>query len=370
MNIWVKSLIAGLVTGLFFFFFYENLTFQKRKHVYQFHCTVRIAEGDVSQEKREQTISTTIAVLQKRLKGIGSAVAVHRAGNTLLDIKIDDVADTSVIRETIEKKGNLEIREVYTLEQIAQPLSDIAQLHLPEMKIDSGKLVFDDNNVPTKAPQLFSVFSPYEVGGYAALGQVKKTDTAVLNKLLGDPRAINLLPDDLAFIYGPADQYGSRKKENDFLQLYAIRTYYTEASLRNNAIQSAAADRDIADNPQVTFRFNSVGSRIWEEMTTKNVNRPLAIIVDKKVISAPRVNEPISGGVASISGGFSMKEAELLASQLRSGYLPVALQVTTSEARTSQGAPGIQTKKMLFTALFILLSSALAFFIFKTLKNK
>jgi preprotein translocase subunit SecD len=85
---------------------------------------------------------------------------------------------------------------------------------------------------------------------------------------------------------------------------------------------------DPQDNtPVVSIRFNAQGGTRFARATQENVGKPFAIIVDNVVISAPNINEPILGGSAQISGGFTVEGANELAVQLRSGKLPVALNV-------------------------------------------
>jgi preprotein translocase subunit SecD len=85
---------------------------------------------------------------------------------------------------------------------------------------------------------------------------------------------------------------------------------------------------DQNNQPDVTIQFNSEGGRRFAKVTQKNVGKPFAIIVDNQVISSPRIDEPILGGSASISGGgFTVESANNLAIALRSGKLPVALKV-------------------------------------------
>jgi preprotein translocase subunit SecD len=79
--------------------------------------------------------------------------------------------------------------------------------------------------------------------------------------------------------------------------------------------------------PVVAIRFNSAGGKKFAKATTENVDKPFAIILDGRVISAPNINEPILGGQSQISGGFTVESANELAVQLRSGKLPVALKV-------------------------------------------
>nr|WP_316653948.1 protein translocase subunit SecDF [uncultured Gellertiella sp.] len=94
--------------------------------------------------------------------------------------------------------------------------------------------------------------------------------------------------------------------------------------------------------PVVSFRFNSKGALRFAEATQQNVGKPFAIILDKQVISAPRINEPIIGGSGQISGNFTVETANDLAVLLRAGALPATL--TVVEERTvgpSLGADSI-----------------------------
>ena len=82
----------------------------------------------------------------------------------------------------------------------------------------------------------------------------------------------------------------------------------------------------------VSFRFDSVGARRFGTVTRQNVGQPFAIVLDKKVVSAPRINEPILGGNGVISGNFTIQTAGDLALLLRAGALPAPL--TVLEERT------------------------------------
>ena len=105
------------------------------------------------------------------------------------------------------------------------------------------------------------------------------------------------------------------------------------AMVTGDQISDAQQGFDPQDgSPVVTIRFDSAGSRRFARVTQENVNRPFAIILDNVVLSAPNINEPILGGSAQISGSFTVESANALAISLRSGRLPVELQVV--EERT------------------------------------
>jgi protein-export membrane protein SecD len=79
--------------------------------------------------------------------------------------------------------------------------------------------------------------------------------------------------------------------------------------------------------PDVNFRFNFRGGQRFGEVTSQNVGRLFAIVLDGKVISAPRILGPITGGSGQITGNFTVQEADDLAVLLRSGALPAKLTV-------------------------------------------
>ncbi len=79
------------------------------------------------------------------------------------------------------------------------------------------------------------------------------------------------------------------------------------------------------NQPIVNFRFDGQGSRKFGKITTDNVGKLFAIVLDNEVISAPIINEPILGGSGMISGSFTVQEANDLAILLRAGALPAPL---------------------------------------------
>jgi len=81
------------------------------------------------------------------------------------------------------------------------------------------------------------------------------------------------------------------------------------------------------NEPYVSISFNSEGARIFERVTSENVGKRLAIVLDGKVNSAPVIRDTISGGKAIIEGRFTMEEASDLAIVLRAGSLPAPVNI-------------------------------------------
>lgn len=91
-------------------------------------------------------------------------------------------------------------------------------------------------------------------------------------------------------------------------------------------------DQQRSGEPVVNFRFNIRGAQKFGDVTSKNVGRLFAIVLDNKVISAPRILTPITGGSGQISGHFTVEQANNLSILLRAGALPAKLNIV--EERT------------------------------------
>ncbi len=109
------------------------------------------------------------------------------------------------------------------------------------------------------------------------------------------------------------------------------------------------------NQPVINFTLNSEGGAIFGDFTEKNVGNHLAIVLDGKVFSAPRINERIGGGSGQISGSYTPQEAQDLAIALRSGALlaPIYLMEKRSVG-PSLGADSIQAASVALIGGFIL----------------
>jgi protein-export membrane protein SecD len=126
------------------------------------------------------------------------------------------------------------------------------------------------------------------------------------------------------------------------------------------------------NEPIVSFRFNSQGARRFATATTQNVGKPFAIILDNKVISAPRINEPITGGSGQISGQFTVESANNLAILLRAGALPAKL--TAVERRVvgpglGQDSITAGTKATIYAAIFVVIFMFATYGVFGFIAN-
>ena len=114
------------------------------------------------------------------------------------------------------------------------------------------------------------------------------------------------------------------------------------AMITGDMLAHASYSQDMNGQSAVSFRMNSVGAKRFCDVSSANVGRLFAIVLDSQIISAPVIREAICGGSGQISGSFSVKEANDLALLLRAGALPAPLKIM--EERTvgpSLGADSI-----------------------------
>lgn len=100
-----------------------------------------------------------------------------------------------------------------------------------------------------------------------------------------------------------------------------------EVRLTGSAVDDARVSFDQNNQVEVSLTFNSEGGRTFASLTSENVGRNLAIILDGQLYSAPVIRERIGGGRCSISGNFTVKEARELAVVLKAGALPAPLKI-------------------------------------------
>lgn len=149
--------------------------------------------------------------------------------------------------------------------------------------------------------------------------------------------------------------------ELDFRTVKADGSGFEKTNLGGKDFKRADVSFDQSGNPQIDIEFNSEGAKKFEEITGANVGKPLAIYLDGQPVSAPNVNQKISGGKGVITGKFELKEAKNLAVQLNAGALPVPVKLI--EQRTVGATLGQESVRLslyagvlgiVFVSLFML----------------
>jgi protein-export membrane protein SecD len=108
--------------------------------------------------------------------------------------------------------------------------------------------------------------------------------------------------------------------------------YFKSTQLTGRFLKKAEVNFDsTTGKPLISLQFNDDGAKIFEELTAKNVGKRLAIYLDQTPISAPVVQEKISGGKAQITGNFTINSARDLVRNLNAGALPVPIKLISQQ---------------------------------------
>lgn len=144
---------------------------------------------------------------------------------------------------------------------------------------------------------------------------------------LSPDQAYALIGMEIETDYARSDEIPSGADDTPSQPSQIFPTVMTGSALNNVGVTTSPTGEF-----QVAFELKSEGAQIFSDYTSRNVGNILAIVMDKQVISAPRINEPITDGQGVISGNFTLESANSLAVQLRYGSLPIPLVVV--ETRT------------------------------------
>jgi SecD/SecF fusion protein len=159
---------------------------------------------------------------------------------------------------------------------------------------------------------------------------VQAKDTSRFNSILRSSDMRSIIPSDMSFLYSRKPEKNSvtaTQDEGTTFRLIAVKDFGNAPIEGDLVTEAQASPNQTQGGWEVTMRMNGEGTRKWGDMTTKNVNERVAVILDGLVNSDPRVNEPITGGNTSISGDFTVEEAQDLENVLKAGKLPAPISI-------------------------------------------
>ena len=194
-----------------------------------------------------------------------------------------------------------------------------------------------DNRIVVQVPGLQDPDQVKEL-----IGKTAKLEFKLVNE--------SALPTDLAQgIAEPGQQIFPYSPDSGFAgQNVAV---YRLGGIDGNSLIKAQASRNQENQDVVVITFNQQGGARFAKLTSENVGKQFAIILDGQVISAPVINDPIYGGTSEISGNFTAESAQQLAISLQSGALPVDL--TVVEERTVGPDLGAESIRLGIVAMIV-----------------
>jgi SecD/SecF fusion protein len=321
-------------------------------------------------EQSTQAFNNTYRILRTRIDrfGLASPNINPDATKGIINIELAGVNDKERVRSYLQSTANLQFFEVYTFENrdfqngivaadkaIEASLNGITDTN-SLAKADTSKLNLNKN--PLLKTVQFT--QPYQgKNGQsiypAEIGYTLKNDTSKLNAYLAMPEVKSKFPSNLVFMYGKNESEDPKNK--DVVPIYAIKTLDNgQAELEGDHVANAAQDFDERGKVAIKMNMDKLGTSIWAKMTSKNVGKPIAIVLDNIVYSAPNVNDAITTGNSSISGNYTLKTAQDLAEILESGKLPAPAKIVQEQlVGPTLGLASIQGGAMAFGISFLVI---------------
>jgi SecD/SecF fusion protein len=257
-------------------------------------------------------VGKTIAKANQTKKAVPAKVDASKSKNALLE-KLGEA------KKAVEGKGN-------TSDKIRK--NNLFAYLMPSIDRQTGKPI-----------------------GNSTVGYASIKDTATINKMLKlvkESFPKNML---LAWTVKP------EKNNPDVLELVALRVTSRDGSapLGGDVIVNARQDYNQNGQVEISMKMNSEGARIWKRLTGANVGNQIAIVLDGFVYSAPNVNDEIPNGSSSISGSYTVEEAQDLANILQAGKLPAPARIVSEDVvGPTLGKEAIQAGTLSFIIAFVM----------------
>ena len=337
---------------------------------------------ELLKEKYNSAVEASFNVLSTRIDrfGVVAPNLQRLEGQGRILVELPGVKDPERVRELLQRSANLQFWRTYTFDEVANDLAGLSDrllaLGTPAARpipVAADSVAANDSAAlvapaPAAAPsQLASIdtLAKYlQLGGRggATVGLAQDRDRNKIDSLLALATEYHLLPEDLTLLWGakPIQDPKTRKLTNIY-ELYAIRTNRSmKPDLSGDVVTSAKADVDHnrlgSAEPQVSMTMNQEGAQIWARLTKESIGRSIAIVLDGVVYSAPNVNNEITGGNSSITGNFTIEEANDLANVLNSGKMETSVVIEQENVvGPTLGKASIQAGIISFAIALVLL---------------
>ncbi len=322
-------------------------------------------------------IRNTFNILRTRIDKFGVAQPTINLDENkgIITIELAGVTDPERVRKYLQSTANLQFFEVYNIGEIYEPyqkaekaivaslngtkVTDSASVNADTSKqtatvtardttktatlssLDTNKTAKTITNPADTKNQnplssIIQLIQPQQgkdgqMQFPAAIGYIQARDTGILNSYLQLESVKNIFPANLVFMFGKPES--EDPKAAGILPVYAVRTVEgpTLAKLEGEHVSDARQDFDERGRVAIKMNMDKVGEKIWAKMTGDNVGKPIAIVMDNIVYSAPFVNGVIPNGSSEITGSFSLNEAQDLADILKSGKLPAPAKIVQEQ---------------------------------------
>ena len=190
-------------------------------------------------------------------------------------------------------------------------------------------------------------------------------DTAAVMRMLAMPEIKMMFPNDLVFAWKAKPEFTDKGKP--FVFLLALKKGAKGGPVLEGDVVTDARKQfnqmSGSPYPEISMSMNAQGAKDWARITKENIGKSIAIVLDKKVYSYPTVNQEITGGQSSISGNFTIQEADDLVKLLSTGKLPATCNIVEKTVVGAElGEDAVEAGLLSFIVALIVVLIYMAFY--------
>jgi SecD/SecF fusion protein len=360
-------------------------------------------EADAAVERAKLVLETRINKF-----GVAQPNIQHLKSSNRILVELPGVKDEERVKRLLQSSANLEFWETYEVSEIGQQIQAadeklkvlLGYKDDDSLQVDSSKYAADYAGAKTKADSVAQaglnkaikdmdstrvvvdslnkkngkkerdplgdyVVPTNQSGKGPVLFGVLVKDTSVISGYFRRPEILQILPRDLQLAWDVKPIY--TQTGQPLLNLYALKKGRDgKASMMGDVVTDARVVYDQSSgsgSPQISMTMNTEGTRNWARLTKANIQRSVAIVLDNYVYTAPTVIGEIPNGTSSITGNYTITEANDLVNVLNTGKLPARANIVEKTVvGPTLGAEAIRAGLISFLVALIVVLIYMAFY--------
>ena len=299
----------------------------------------------VLRNETDAAIAASFNILRSRIDHFGvTQPNIQRVPNSnRIMVELPGIKEPERVRKLLQGSASLEFWVVYDAQEVLPILAEADQMikagqepaqevaaeateQSSDLAAEAAATESEEETVTGFSREnnpLFALLDPTYSGG-CIVGAAREADMPAINEYLARPEVKNLMPADLVLAWAVKgeDYFGGR------YALYALRSIDGKPAMDGASVATAQENySQNGANAEVNLTMTANGTSQWAQLTGQNVGKPIAIVLDGLVYSAPNVNGKIEGGNSVITGNFTIQEAQDLANVLKSGKVPAPARI-------------------------------------------
>ena len=328
----------------------------------------------VLREETDAAIAASFNILRSRIDHFGvTQPNIQRMPNSnRIMVELPGVKEPERVRKLLQGSASLEFWVTYDAAEVLPILAEADQLikqtaPAAEQTEQASGLAAEVSETAEQSATgfsrennpLFALLDP-SFAGNCVVGAAAAADMPAIDAYLSRPEIQNMFPADLELMWGIKGEpmFDGR------VCLYALRSVDGKPAMDGGAVSTAQENYSKNGSAaEVNLMMNANGASQWAQLTGQNIGKPIAIVLDGYVYSAPNVQNKIEGGSSVITGNFTIQEAQDLANVLKSGKVPAPARIIQDTVvGPSLGEESINAGMISFVLAFCLVLLYMAFF--------